>query len=309
MNKSNKILLIVLLLLGGLYLLNKYVLSDNGRNFREVFIALDSARVTKFEIMTPEAKNVPYVIEKEGANWMFRWDGKQDDADSKAVKSMLGTLARMDVERLLGSRESQWVENEVSDSLATHVKVFAGDEVLADFYVGKFNFQAASRSAITSVRMADEIETYGVEGFMGSIFKRTPDNIRDKTFVRAELTDFNKVTIEVNGDQYLLAKTINGGWAVDGAAADSAAVTGYLNGIKNQRFYKFAEDFDPGQANSVGSLLLQLGAEEVPVRIFRSNDKFIVNSGQNSDAYFSTDSTIVYNKLLKDKKALLPGEE
>jgi len=310
MSKSNKILLVVFIVLGGVYLANKYWLSSGNRNFKTTLVALDTALVTKIEVISPENDKKPVVLTKQGMDWLAESGSIKDEADKSVVNGMLIKMVSMNPDRLLGSSKAQWDANQVSDSLATHVKVYANDDLLADFYVGKFNFQPTSRTMSTSVRLVGEEEVYAVEGYLAAMFNKAFDGFRDKTFIHTTPEDVESVQfIYPEDSSFTLSKTLSG-WSVDGVEVDSLTVRNYIKGLSQVKFRKFRDDFAASSTSPLYSMVIATtNKDESVVSVYQDEQGMTIHSSQNDNAYFTDEGVKVFDKLLVPRaKFKKPGE-
>ncbi len=310
MNKSNKILLIILVVLLVVFMGNKYFGDSGSRNFKTTLVALDTAVVDKIVLIGKTNDYRPLTITRQGNNWQVSDDNLQDEADKTAVKGMLNELVNISPDRLLATSEDLWPENEVTDSLATRVQVFTGDKLQADFYVGKFNFQAASRKMSTSVRLAGDAEVYAVEGFLSSVFNRSVDDLRDKTFIKAETDNITSIAFTYPGDSsYTLNKALQG-WAIAGKPTDSTVVKTYLNGLQSLRPRKFVNNFAVDGKTPAYSLNIALNdGTGITVSAYAGGDGMILHSSLNADAWFTDEGIKIYERLFVPQEHLLLTSE
>ncbi len=309
MNKTNKILLIVLVALLVVFLGNEYLGGPDSRNFKTTLVALDTATVDKIVLVSKTNGLQPVELLKAANGWQVSGKGINDRADKSVVKGMLNELANISPDRLLATSAGSWEENEVTDSLATRVKAYAGEELLADFYVGKFNFQAASRKMSTSVRLADDEDVYAVEGFLSSVFNRSLDDLRDKTFIEVEAAHITGINFSYPADSsFTLSKALQG-WAIDGQAADSTAVENYLHKLKNIRPRKFADDFTASGQTPTYSLNITLSdGTGVTVAAYQAGEATVLHSSRNAGAWFTDEGLQIYDQLFVPRATFVPDK-
>ena len=286
MNKQNKTLLIILVVLLAVYFGNEFMASDN-RNFRDTLVALDTAVVDKIELYPQANEQQLITLRRQGDGWQLQAGNLTDDADISLVKGMLNELADMRPQRLVATSREQWAAHEVADSLGTRVKVYSGEKLLADFVVGKFNFQPATRSMSTSVRLAEDEDVYTVEGFLSSTFNRKAADLRDKTFIEFDNSQLQQLTFTYPADSGFVLSKNAAGWLVDIEPADSSAVVSYLSSIRHMRFNTFADRAPAGQP----AYQLQISRQNLPdftLSAYADSSGYVYHSTLNPDAYFKS---------------------
>lgn len=296
MNK-NKLLLLVF---GGLlliYLGNKFLGSDNDRNFKNVLVELDTANVTKMVIKARANSHREVTIIKEEKGWMVKDGDKHDNADKNSVRNMLSSIKKLEPQRLVATSEEKWGQYEVNDSLGTQVMAYNGDTKLADVVIGKFSFNQQARTAATFVRMTGEENVYTVDGFLASTFNQEFNSFRNKTFIETTPENLTALKFDYAGDSSFVLNKVKDKWQVNGMEADSAAVVKYLNGLRRVSQREFADDFTPS-----GEALYTLTIEgnnmnTITVKGYMRDDEIILNSSLNPHAYFNKGSLNVFEKL------------
>ncbi len=154
---NTKTLIILLVVLGLIYLISKLTEREE-RTFKSEMVSIDTAVVTKMIIhpkLGDQGKEVSFT--KTGAEWKLESDGKSYKPDPTSVKNILSELVRMKSERVAATEEAKWKEFEVTDSTATRIMLYNDSKLLADLYVGKFNYvSATARSAAKPISAAKQ---------------------------------------------------------------------------------------------------------------------------------------------------------
>ena len=294
----NRILLIVFVVLLGIFLGKKFLGGDDSRNFREVLVAVDTASVTKIVLATKANDHKPVELIKTSATWDVKSENVNDQADEGAVKGMLTSFVKMTPKRLVAKSEDKWGQYEVNDSLGTQVKMYSGDELLADVVIGKFNFQQATRSMSTFVRLGEEEDVYSVEGFLSSTFNQPLNGFRDKTFLETNKPDLTSLKFDYPGDSSFMLSKIGENWQINEVAADSAAVETFLNGLRSIRQRDFVDDFDRGGKVALYQLTID-GNNMSPIVVqgFQEGDELVLHSSLNENAFFEEGGLNAFEKL------------
>ena len=305
---NNKILLGILVVLLLVFLGKRFLGSSGERNFRATLVAIDTSQVTKIVIQPRASTGNNITFTKTGTSWEVARADIKDEADLNNVKNMLANMVNISPKRLVAKSEDKWTQYEVNDSLGTRVMAYAGDKVLTDFILGKFNFQQASRSMSNFVRLSDEEDVYSVEGFLSSSFNQEFNNFRDRTFVKVTKENITSVRFEYPGDSSFVLNLVASKWEIDGLQADSTAVESYLSGLRNLTKNEFADDFTP--QGKVATYRLSIAGnhmQPITVSAFQEGEGHILNATLNEGAYFREGSLNIYDKLFVSKTSLLPA--
>ncbi|MDN5210422.1 DUF4340 domain-containing protein [Fulvivirgaceae bacterium BMA12] len=308
---NNKILLAVLLVLLFIFLGKRFFGGSGERNFRDTLVAVDTAQVNKIVIYPRAAAEGDDInFTKTGTGWEVARAAVKDEANISSVKGMLGNMINMKPKRLVAKSSDKWAQYEVNDSLGTRVQAFANDELVADFVLGKFNFQQASRSMSNFVRLTEDEEVYSVDGFLSSSFNQEFNNFRDRTFVSLTPENITSVRFEYPADSAFALNKIESKWQIDGVQADSAAVSSYLSGLRNMTKSEFADDFAP-EGKSVAYQLAISGdnMQSITVSAYLEADKYILHSTLNEGAFFDEGSLQIFDKLFVNKESLFPKDD
>lgn len=303
---NNKVLLIIVVILLAVFFGKKYLGNSGDRNFKDVLVAVDTASVNKIVVKGKMNEFAPITLSRTGSDWEVS-DGKiKDNASPTILSGILSTLVSMKPIRLLTKDKAKWDVNQVSDSLGTKVQAYANDKLLADFVVGKFNYQQATRSMTTSVRLAGSDEVFTVYGFLSSTFNRKTDDFRDKLFVRTKPDDLTKVSFSYPGDSsFVLEKSANG-WQVGGVLADSVSVHKYLSGLTNLSLRAFENGFEPAtHAHPYQITIDGNNMSTVNITGYTADEGMVLNSSMNDDAYFKQGTFKPFDKLFVSKEKLL----
>lgn len=308
---NNKILLVVLLVLIGAYFGNKYLNSKGERNFRSVLVAIDTSKVDKILLSFPSPGESEIIIEKtEVGKFLVSNDKVSDEADIGMIRGMLSSHLNMKPERIVANSADRWDQYEVSDSTGVNVKMFSGNELLSEVIVGKFDFQQATRTMNTMVRIAEEDAVYAVEGFLSSNFKVDINALRDKTFLKSTDGSIRTIRADYPNDSSFVLTSNNGNWFVDGEPADSTESAKFVNGLGFLNLRDFVDDFSPNPE----SLLYQLTIEgdslnTITIDCYKPADEYILHSSLNENAYFKPGGNNIFEKLFPAREKFYPKSD
>ena len=295
----NSILLIVFVLLLAIFLGKRFLGGDDSRNFREVLVEVDTAAVTKIVLYTKANDHEAVELIKTSATWDVKSGNISDEADKGSIGGMLSSLVKITPKRLVAKSGDKWAQYEVNDSLGTQVKVYNGDKLLADVIIGKFNFQQATRSMSTFVRLGDDKDVYSVDGFLSSTFNQPFNGFRDKTFLETNKTDLASLKFDYPGDSSFVLSKIGEKWQVNETmTADSASVESFLNGLRSIR----QRDFVDGFVSTGKSALYQLTVDgnnmsPIVVQGFQEGEGLVLHSSLNENAFFEEGGLNAFEKL------------
>jgi len=303
---NNRILITIVVVLLAIILGKKYLGSSGDRNFKNNLVAVDTATVTRLVITSKANDRKPITITRTGADWEVTDGNIHDNASSGIVKGMLASLVKVKPLRLVTRDKSKWADQQVTDSLGTQVQAFADNQELANLIVGKFNFQQATRSMSTSVRLADSEDVYTVEGFLSSTFNRSFDDFRDKTFIKVKKSDITSITFQYPADSSFTLTKSDTHWQLGAMEADSAAVSKYLNGLANINMRNFANDFEPTQHDHPYQVTIDgNNMSSLVVTGFTTKDGLVVHSSLNDDVYFKQGTEKLFDKVFVSKQSLM----
>lgn len=304
--KNNRILLIVLVALLALYFGKKYLGNSGDRNFKSELVAVDTAAVNKIVVNAKSNQNVPITLTRTGSEWEVSDGTIEDNASPSIMSGILSSLVSMKPERLIAKSKDKWDTNQVSDSLGTDVKVYSDDKLLADLVVGKFNYNQATRSMSTSVRLANSEDVYTVKGYLSSTFNRKTNDFRDKSFVKVKTEDLTKIAFTYPGDSsYVLEKSANG-WQIDGQRADSVNVRNYLAGLRMMNMREFDDGFEPASHEHPYQVMIDGdNINTITVTGYATENGLVLHSSMNEDAYFKQASFKPFDKLFVHKQKFI----
>ena len=298
-----KTILILFFALLAVFVVVELVDSSKGeRSFPDKLVQADADNVTQIRIFPRVLRGQAVDLVKEGDVWKVESNGKSYNADQSIPGSMISELNKAKPISLAGRNKEQWKAFEVTDSLGTRVQLFEGGDVVADVVIGKFNYQAQKMTSY--IRLTDEKDIYGVDGFLSMMFNREIKGFRDPIILKSNKKDWAKLTFTyAGGDSFELTKT-DGKWMVGSTPADSAAVESYLSGITNLRNSNFVDTSAPQVPTQ--SVQIEGNNMMAPIHIdgfFQDEKNFLLQSNQNEGTLFN--SPDIAKKLFVTKESLI----
>ncbi len=294
---KNKILFVVLGALVLIYLGNKFLRSNNERNFKDYVVQLDTAAVTRM-VIRPKANNhEPISVVKEGKGWSVSSGDVKDEADKNSIRGMLSSMISLKPIRLVANSEEKWKQYEVNDSLGTQVQMYAGEELLADVMIGKFSFNQAARTAATFVRLTDEDEIYTVDGFLSSTYNQDFNGFRNKIFIKTVPENITSISFQYQGDSSFRMDKLADKWQINGQQVDSAAVRKYVNGLRILTQREFVDGFTASGDPNYKLTIDGNNMSTVNITGYQDGEDIILHSSLNDNAYFKKGNLNVFEKL------------
>lgn len=309
---NNKYLLGIFVALLGMYFVSKMFSTKTERSFKTELIAIDTSVVTKVVLHTKADKQEKVTLEKSGQEWTVTKGSKTTKAEAGAIGSLLNQMVLVKTKRIAAKNEAKWGDYEVDETNGNRVQIYAGNELLNDFVVGRFSFNQAARTATTFLRLSEAPDVYAVDGFLSMSFGQGYNAYRPKTVINIRPEDITSIAWQKNGQTTTLAKNGNLWSTATGDPLDSTKVADYLKGISNSNGSKFVDDFD---AKSVAADQIQIMTingnnllQPIVVTAYQTNseteESYVIQSNQNPDAYFSSKAEEIFATLFKSVDAL-----
>jgi len=319
---NTKTLIILLVILGGIYLITKLTEKED-RTFRSEMVTIDSADVTKI-IISPKlgSDGQEVIITKTGYEWKLESEGKTYKADPSSIKNVLAELMRMKSERVAAVDESKWNEYEVSDSTGTRIQLFKNKKMIADLYVGKFDYsqpkgpqnpyQQNRGKMSTYVRPAEDKAVYVVDGFIKMSIQPSVNAYRDKTLFASNKDDLTKITFNYSTyDNFVLSKE-EGKWFLNGVPTDSIKTADYLNKLARVTSSNFIDEIEPFSHSPAFQVKIE-GNNILPVELKAfpadTTNKFVITSSRVPDAKYSGLKAGLFDRIFVDRSEFFPDEE
>lgn len=306
---SNKILIITLVVLVGIFALSKIFRSPKlESNVRKELVKLDTAKVTEIRLQPAKSGGKELTLIKSDNSWKLSGESKEAKVEKGTVESMLAVVMNLQAQRMVTRKSEKWDTFEVGEN-STRVSVYARGEKQADFRVGKTGFsQGQSQGmsgAFTYIRLTDEEEVYAAEGIIGSHFNRSFNDWRDKTFIRIDKEDVAKVQFIYPDSSFVLEKkdTL---WYVGNEMASLSNVDAYFNKIRFKNVSEFEDNFSPsGEPLLKMNIFKQDGTTETTQAWIKSDDDWVLSSTFQEGVYFSGKTSGAVKDIFIGRKQLM----
>jgi len=164
---------------------------------KSTLVDIDTAEVVKI-IITPKASaGKPFEFVRENNKWTVRQDNIVSVPMKGGVDNIFREVLAIGPQSLAAVGKAAWEEYELTDSLATRVKLLNGrNKDLAELMIGKFTYRQVSNpyagyggnniEGTTYVRLSGEEEIYTVEGFLAFSFSGGFNDWRDKSLLKCK---------------------------------------------------------------------------------------------------------------------------
>ena len=302
MKLNNKTLGIAFVALLLIYFASKYIGGNKERSFDPQILNIDTSQISRIAI-DPANEEAPFTLERTGSAWTLTRGSQQFGATVTSVSSLMSSLQSVKAERVVSKNAARYRDYSVDDTTGTRIEMFAGSKKLGDVIIGRFNFNQATRSGISYIRLKEEPAVYSVDGFLSMSLSQGPDNYRNKQITSVNSDDVTRVTLEDMGSQKTYS-SIGTSWQDEsGNPIDSAKMVSYLNNIKSVMGSSFVENTSIQMGSKVNTLRIEGNNMPAPleVNVYLSQDTshhFVVHSNSNEEGYFFSDSSGVYNRLI-----------
>lgn len=280
MKSTNKILLVVLLVLLSAFVLTKVFRSPAlESNLDTEAFQLDTARIARMVFHLPSES--PITLEKDDSTWTVRQADKTAGVREFERRNLFRSILNLKPERMVTRKEEKWSDYQVGDTTAVRVEVYdKNNDKIKSWFVG------TESGGLTYVRPADKPVVYAVEGNLRTRFGSGFNGWRDRTFLRINRALVNKLTFQYPADSGFVLEKRGRHWLINDQKADSAKVESYLSEIEFKELREFV-DAPAGEPHVMVTVEGDPDGQTV-IRAWKDTDEeWIFTSTLQADAYFS----------------------
>ena len=296
---NNKVLSIIFVVLLAIYLMTQLFGGQKETSIDRSALLIDTSSISKLIIHPKSSSDEVFSIERNDGDWVITKDDLAPSVNTYAVQSLLRTLSGISIERLVSKSEDRWQDYEVTEENSTRIEVFEGTKKVKDLVIGRFNFNQATRSATSYVRLFDEKDIYSVDGFLSMTLGQEFDNYRDKALVNFSKEELNHILI--SSDQQEIPFKLDGNdWVSNEGKVDSSGMASYLNSLSGLQGSTFYDNGDIGSMPLAHRVTFTTVKDQKNIEVRTKDGQFIINSSDNPEAYFSSDSSGVYQRIVGD---------
>jgi hypothetical protein len=309
---DNRKLLIILAGLIVLLLLTVIVRIPRERStLKGTLVEFDTASVGGIEITPKSGSSEPFSFRRYNDKWDIVRGVIVAVPIQGAVKNIMSEILAIKPRSLAAVGESKWKEYELTDSLATRVKITnSKGKELAGLLIGRFSYRQTGDpyggyggnniEGTTYVRLDGEKEIYAVDGFLAFTFSGGFNDWRDKTFVRCNSDDITKITFTLPADSSYILMKRDSLWFAANQKTDSAKTANYLNSISLVDGQEFADGYKPASFPSYQIVIEGNNLLNITVKCFKGEgDSLILNSSLNPEVYYITRREGIFAELFK----------
>ena len=287
--KSNFVLVIVFAVL--LMVVFADVTLFSGKSERTIdksVFKVDTSLVDKVTMRTKADNFKEVTLYKNDSGWHVKNDKFDLPAEEAPVVQIFEQLANMKVLRLAATNREKWNDYMVEDSGSTQLELWSRDKTLMKLVIGKFSFQE-NQKALTYIRLADQEETYAVDGFLAVLFSQGVNGYRRGRFTPETSDDWTAVNVEMPGDSGFVLNRTGDTWSAD-SELDSTTIHAYINRITNLKTMSFAAGFKPGRKADYRIEIMRTDKPNVIVSAFQvATDDYVLQSSLNPENYLADD--------------------
>jgi hypothetical protein len=310
-------LLAALIILVGIFYAVKYTGSED-RTFRSQVLEYDPNEITAIHVKDLQTGD-DTEIQKEGDKWLLTGNGIQYNGGVDAIANIIGLLSKLNTESIVATQQDKWEKYQVDEQSAIRVRLYTGDDLAGDLFIGKFDFEQIPSAApgrqpqtkMTSyVRPAEENKVYAVNGILRSNFQGGAKPFRDRNVLSVDnLHDINRVSLSGSNMQIELLKKDTASWTINGMPSDSVETIRYLRGLSNLRNYDFIDDVDISPLTPEYTARVE-GNNFAPVTLYAypaadSTIKYYITSTFNEGTVFNGMRSKTFEKIFTRAEELL----
>ena len=313
---NNTLLIILVALIAVFFLVKWYQKSYTDNTLNANLVQIDTAKVSKIVIYPVVDSRSEIRLFRDGKDWKVAKGNVTSETESNTPTSLLGMLSEIKTKRLASKDKSKWADFNLTDTAATRVKVYEGNDVVLDLLIGRFSYQQGNSqyggmyggggTGTTYVRLNGKNEVYAIDGFLTFSFNQKFSAFRKQTLAKLDMPNITKVTFKYPADSGYVLELRDKSWSIGNIKVDSANVANYLNSVNYKNATSFVDNYSP-----VGMPACQLtfeGKDMKPLVIdawMRSNNDYILNSNRNAKSWFGTNNNGLFQELFKGKKYFL----
>lgn len=316
---SIKTLSIVFSVLLFLVIFTEIIENSKGTNtLRDKLFSIDKNEISALKIYPRMLKGKEVVLKKAGENWQVNYQGKNYNADTVQIKSLINQLVELKPLRYAGKTDELQKRYELSDSLCSKLVLLdKNDNNLAALRIGRFAFlqnrrlqqqnpymQQPQGTMITYVRLENEKDIFAVEGFLSMSVNQEADNFRNRKLLLLDKEKIKEIHFEYPADSSFVLQQKDKLWQINGSRADSASVATYLYEISNVTGSNFSKK-DLANATYRLKIITLDNKNYVLSASFVDSTKVLLTSSQNKGTVFEENLEQNFKNLFKPKSNFL----
>lgn len=299
--RSGVIISLLILALSG-YGLYRYW-SQPAQPFTASLMKVDSTRVTSLVIRLP-GNNTEITLLREPEGWIASNGQVNIKASATMVHTLLNELSEVPIQEMVATDQKFWKVYGVDNKQGVRVQLYQNKKLLEDFIVGNLDTDPISQAPISYLRLTKGPEIYAVTSKLATDFNQDFNAFRNRIILQlAPNTSITALEIQTL-DSTLQCTPTPEGWKMGMIVLDSLSMLRYLNQLHSIAGEIFADDFDEVQGSKYVYQTLKItnsaNIEPFVITCYRDTTRklpFIIQSNQNKEAFFASDSLGVYHKI------------
>lgn len=320
-NKSNLILLVVLVALGIIYALTKiFELTGKESTIPADALRADTAKVQEITLYAGTEDKTQTSLIRSANGWNVKSGDITTQAKPEEARQIQKAIADLQVESLVSKSQEDWQEYNVGDSAALRVVARGADKTMLDMIIGRFQpkqnrqrnpymQQQQQISGETYVRPNGKDEVFAVNGLLSMKLNRKMSDLRDNRLVDVGKNQIQSVTFKYPADSSFTLKQKQNSWLIGTMKTDSARANRYIKNLREVTNHRFNDKFEPSGAPDYEVIVEGKGMNPVAIKGYRKEGNIIVlNSSLNPETYFNTTMKDLAGSLLRPKTYFLKNK-
>ena len=302
-------LVIIMVILGGLALLNKfYCAQKTESNFDASFVKIDSASVKQVLIYPKAEKGKEIKLTKTEKGWELQNDKVKTAADTAEIHRLLSSFNDVKSSSLAAEDKSGWADFQVSDTAGSRIKFITDDNKTYEMIVGKFGFNPAARSGVTYIRRMGEDQVYAVDGYISFNVNRDFNGWRNKVVMSGNKETWTSLSFTYPGDSSFTLTRQGSSWTLNGQPVDSAKTMQYLSQLANKQSAGLLDQYIQNTSPAY-TLTISGGSKDKPIMLQAfpadPSQRFVIHSSLNPDGWFSEAKSPIVESIFVGKSKFL----
>jgi len=319
LNKNRNLVFAIVLIIALAILAIVKFSGNTTSNFRGSLDKFDAGLVNYLEIKSPNFENL-VKLKKEKQDWFLNIDGKNFAANNQKIKSLISELNGTRIKRVVSTKKSSWKKYNTDDSLGTKINFYNNKDLLSTIILGRFDYIQDKDNAaaayggrpqgetVTYISIPGGDEVYSINSMLPIQMGKTIDDYRDKTLLKLDKSEIQKIDINNKEYSYSLEKPDNS-WLLDGKKTDSLKVNSYLNKLANLRGNTFSHSVPQNSLSSELDIHLSNGNIIKVNSYYPDTDSSIIVSSQYPENSFFDKNKSIYKKLFVGKSEFNKDEK
>jgi hypothetical protein len=282
---------------------------------KEDLVKIDTAKVSGIIISPRISEGAPFEFTKRNGRWTIRQENLVAQPEKEAVQAILSEVMNIKPKSLEAVDKSKWKDFNLTDSLAIRVRFLdEKGKTMTDLMIGRFDYSQANNpyaapngggiQGTSFVRLYDDRNVYGVEGFLALSFSGKFNDYRDKSFLKLNREDVTKITFIFPADSGFVLSMKDSIWHAGDKITDSLALTNYMNSLRFLNGQEIKDNFKPSSNPDYEMRIEGNNLLSISVKCFKAegDNEFILNSSLNPDVYFTSKKDGIFDRLFKNEK-------